>query len=202
MLHAIAFALAYAIGSILFGPVVARRRGIDLYAVGSGNPGATNVERAVGRGAALVVLGLDGAKGLLATLLAAVLCHGDAGPIAMAGTFAVIGHCFPLTAPSRGGKGVATAVFALLGSDVLAGIASIGVYLAVRRATRLGSVGSLAAVLVGTATVTIRTSSPLAIAAMVSMLLLVIGRHRDNIARLRRGEEPRTGEPAPDIEED
>ncbi|MDM7914140.1 MAG: glycerol-3-phosphate acyltransferase [Candidatus Eisenbacteria bacterium] len=97
MLVAVALALAYAVGSVLFGPLVARSRGVDLYAVGSGNPGATNVERALGRGPALVVLGLDGAKGLFATLLARLLCDGDEGAIASAGAVAVLGHCFPLT---------------------------------------------------------------------------------------------------------
>lgn len=199
---AIASAFGFALGSILFGPIVARRRGVDLYAVGSGNPGATNVERALGRGSALLVLGLDAAKGTVACLLSVPLFGWDESAITLAGLAAVVGHCFPFGAPSRGGKGVATAVGALAGTDLLSGLAAAAVYLAVRRVTRIGSVGSLAAILVGTSSAAFRAESQLAIGALVAMLVLVVVRHHDNLRRLLRGEEPRIGGPAPDIDED
>lgn len=181
--------------------MIARRHGVDLYRVGSGNPGATNVERAVGRGAALVVLGLDGAKGLLATLVAAV-AGGDGATIAAAGAFAVLGHVVPARAPTKGGKGVATAAGALLGFDPVAGLATAGVYLAARRISRYGSVGSLAGVAVGVLAACLRTGQQVATIALLGMLGLVVVRHAENLRRLARGDEPRIGDPAPDLDED
>lgn len=199
---AIACALAYAVGSFLFGPILARRRGVDLYAIGSGNPGATNVERALGRRAGITVLALDAAKGAAAVALARLLgLPDDAGP-AMAGASAVLGHCFPITAPSRGGKGVATAVGVIAALEPLAGIAAAGVYLAARRISRYASVGSLAAIAVGVTVAALRAHSPIAQAALVAIAALIVARHGANLGRLLRGEEPRVGTPAPDLEED
>lgn len=198
----VALALAYLAGSVLFGPLVARRAGVDLHEAGSGNPGATNVERLVGRRAALTVLVLDAAKGAIVVALAR-LPYGSIGALPDPSWFAlavVAGHCMPATAPTRGGKGVATALGALSALDGLAGLVFVLGYASARRASGYGSVGSLVAVGAALGTVALRTpGSPL---ALLGLGALVLVRHGDNLGRLVRGEEPRAGSPPPDLDEE
>ena len=143
----LACAAAYLLGAIPFGVLitllVAKR---DVREVGSGNIGATNVARAAGRGAAVVTLLLDAAKGALPAYLGLHFF----GPLggALLGGSAFFGHVFPIYLGFRGGKGVATAlgVFAVLAPTVaLIGLATYGVVFAL---TRVSAVGSLTALLV------------------------------------------------------
>ena len=138
-----AVAFGYLLGSVPFAHLLARRRGIDLREVGSGNVGATNVLRTSGARQAVLVLCLDAAKGAIAVLVAAALTTGPATPVA-AGLAAVIGHIYPPWLGFRGGKGVATAVgvFAVLAPLALA-IGCAAFVLAVW-VTRYISVGSMA----------------------------------------------------------
>jgi len=174
--------VAFAAGSIPFGVIVARRRGIDIRAHGSGNIGATNVTRVLGTGAGLVVLALDAAKGALPVALA---LHADASDwvLAATGGAAILGHCFSPLLGGRGGKGVATA-FGVFG--VLAPIGSaiaVIVFAAVARVSRVPALGSLAGV-VAIAALMIRSGdAPRATLAAATALLLVYT-HRTNLAKL------------------
>src|SRR5688500_11562142 len=116
MIEAAAVVGSYLAGSIPFGLVVARARGVDIRAVGSKNIGATNVARALGKKLGALVLFLDALKGLLPTLVARHALHLDDNLVALVGLAAILGHVFPVWLRFRGGKGVATAlgVFAAL----------------------------------------------------------------------------------------
>jgi len=200
----VVYLLAYLLGGILFGPLIARRAGIDLYEGGSGNPGATNVERLVGHRAALLVLGLDAAKGALAVALHAVATPttpevGDRFGVAFA---VVLGHCAPAFAPTRGGKGVATALGAITVLDPVGGAIFVVGYLSARKASGFGSVGSLVGVALASLRVALANSSDGDVGMLGALVALVFVRHADNLARLVRGEEPRSGGAPPDVEED
>src|SRR3954466_10974522 len=100
--------VSYLIGSIPFGYLIARMRGVDIFGAGGGNIGATNVGRVLGRKFGLLVFALDFLKGAVPTL-AARLWEGRAGELSVAvGLAAVLGHMFPVYLRLRGGKGVAT----------------------------------------------------------------------------------------------
>lgn len=198
----VAALLAHLVGGILFGPIVARRAGVDLRAAGSGNPGATNVERLVGPRAALIVLGLDAAKGAIAVAIAAWVSSSSGlgitrGWVALA---VVLGHCFPITAFTGGGKGVATALGAMLALEPRAAIAFVLTYGLVRRVSGYASVGSLAAVGCGTAIAS--AFSPMDALPLLTLALLVGVRHAENLRRLARGEEPKVSAVPVDLDED
>ncbi|HWV38436.1 MAG TPA: glycerol-3-phosphate 1-O-acyltransferase PlsY [Vulgatibacter sp.] len=183
---------AYLLGSIPFGLVIAKAWArTDVRRIGSGNIGATNVARAAGKGAALVVLALDAGKGLGPTLLAARLLGPDeAWSVASVGLAAFAGHCFPPWLGFRGGKGVATALGVSFAIAPLAALAGAIVYAAVYLGTRLSSLGSLcaAAATAGLSFVTAPGAFAWSVLAMVSV---IFARHRANIGRLVRGVEPK-----------
>lgn len=188
----------YLIGSVSFAVVVSRARGVDIYRVGSGNPGTANVARSMGWWAAGVVLLGDAAKGAVA----AGLGWAVAGSVAVgfaAGLAAVAGHCFPLWHLFRGGKGVATGggVMMVLAPLVLLGLMVVWAVLA--RLTRVSSVGSLTAVVLAVPGLAIAGETGWPLVWVGLMALLIVARHHSNIARLVRGEEHglgRDGEPA------
>ncbi len=182
---------AYLVGSISTGLLLARSRGVDLRNVGSGNVGATNVGRALGKRAGRLVLALDAAKGALPALAARWTLGADDPWTAATGAAAAFGHCFPIWHRFQGGKGAATSAGVLLVLCPPAGVAAAGTYVGLERLSRRASVGSLGGALVGA----IVTSAALGPASprtwMAGALLgLVVLRHRDNIVRLWRGEEP------------
>jgi acyl phosphate:glycerol-3-phosphate acyltransferase len=183
---------AFAVGSFPTGIIVARLRGVDLRKVGSGNIGATNVGRAMGKTWAALVLVVDALKGYGPTALAA---HLGVPPLAVAAVAitAVLGHMFSIFLKGRGGKGVATSLGAALALAPLAALACAAVYAVVFALVRISSVGSLSAVLAFPAALALlgdRQPPHYAFAAV--MAILVIARHKDNIRRLARGEEHRT----------
>ena len=189
----IAVVAAYLIGSIPFAVLLSRRHGIDVRHVGSGNPGATNVLRAVGARAAIVTLFLDAAKGAGAVLIARQLSDAAVVPL-LAALASIIGHVCPVWIGFRGGKGVATAAgaFGVLAPLAL-GIALIAFVLIVWL-TRFVSLGSIVAavILVGALIV---TSAPLVVTggAAIAALVIIVG-HRENVARLMAGTEHRLGQ--------
>ena len=117
-------------------------KGVDLRTVGSGNIGATNVARALGKGWAIAVLLGDAAKGFVPVWLGRRLGF-SAAPIAIAGLSAIVGHMFTLFLRGRGGKGVATSLGVALALSPMAALLGFGVYVVVFAATRLSSLGSL-----------------------------------------------------------
>lgn len=186
---------AYLLGSVSFGLAVARHKGVDLRGVGSGNVGATNVGRALGKPLGRVVLVLDALKGAVAAL-AAVLLFGAAAPwTAAAGIAAVAGHIWPLWHGLRGGKGAATGLGALCVVVPVAGAMAGLTYVLAKKASRRASVGSLLGALCGVAaTLAWEWWSTGELTARSCMALvvfaLVVGAHADNLARLARGQEP------------
>jgi glycerol-3-phosphate acyltransferase PlsY len=179
---------AFAIGSIPTGVIVARGRGVDLRQVGSGNIGATNVGRALGKRWAIFVLVADAVKGYLP----AALAQRWLPPMAVAAVAiaAILGHMFSVFLKGRGGKGVATSLGAALAIAPIAALCCAGLYLLLYALFRISSVGSLVSV----------AAFPLTLWATgdrqrahyyfaVAMAALVIARHKDNLRRLARGQE-------------
>ena len=189
----IAVVAGYLIGSIPFALLLARRHGIDVRRVGSGNVGATNVLRTVGARAALVTVLLDVAKGTMAVVVAQQLADAPVVPV-LGALAAIVGHVWPVWLGFRGGKGVATAAgaFAVL-APVAFSVAVVAFGLTVWL-TRFVSLGSIVAALalVG---VLLVTRSPLILTAGATIAaLVIIAGHRDNMARLMKGTEHRLGQ--------
>jgi glycerol-3-phosphate acyltransferase PlsY len=180
----------YLIGSIPFGLLLTKAAGLgDIRQVGSGNIGATNVLRTGRKGLAAATLLLDLLKGAVAVLVGAALIDGG-GP--MAGAMAFIGHCYPIWLRFAGGKGVATMMGVVTAMYWPAGIVFAAVWLGALFGTKWSSVGGMAAAV----------SAPIAMWAFgridllpvsLALALIVLWRHRANIARLMKGEEPKVG---------
>lgn len=182
--------LAYLLGSVSFGLLITRfHSGVDIRRSGSGNIGATNVVRTVGKVAGGLTLLGDGAKGLVAVLLAQA--WGSAVLVtAAAALAAVLGHMFPLYHRFRGGKGVATALGVLLPTMPWPLIGGLVVWVGVVAIWRYVSAGSmLAALVVPVLAVLLAYPLPLVSAASI-IALLVLYKHRSNLQRLVQGIEP------------
>ena len=181
-------ALAYLIGSIPFGIVVSRLfRLPDPRSIGSGNIGATNVLRSGSKFAALLTVLLDGAKGLVAVLIAKAFFAFDAAQVA--GLFAFIGHIFPVWLSFKGGKGVATLLGTLIGFHGLLGLIALGSWLLTYFVFRISSLSALMSALV-TPVVALLIGFGNAFVVLVLMSALLIWRHKENIKRLQNGTEP------------
>lgn len=188
---------AYLLGSVQPGLLLVRlvmRR--DVREVGSGKTGMTNVMRAAGKKAGVLVFVLDVAKGVLPVLVAASVSD-DAWLEAATATVVVVGHVFPVFAGFRGGRGVATGVgaaSALLPWAGVAGIVFVPVVLLTRYVS-LGSILGVAAVFAGfvVAMVAYDLPTPHFVFALI-IGPLIVGMHRDNIVRLLRGAERRIGQ--------
>ena len=187
---------AYLLGSIPFSFLVARLFGVrDVRKVGSGNVGATNVMRAAGRLPGLIAFALDAGKGALAVALA---LRSDASGVlaALAAAGVVVGHVFPLWLGFQGGKGVATGAGAFAPVTPLASLLAVATFAAVLALTRYVSAASIAGALALSALL-FGLGAPPPVARMgVLLALLIVLKHRDNIARLRNGSERRIGERA------
>lgn len=187
---ALALALGYLIGGALFGVIVPKMSGVDIYAVGSGNPGTANVARTIGRRrAALTVVG-DIGKGAAAAAIGAGLGSGEAIAYA-AGFAAVAGHCFPFWRPRGGGKGVATAIGVFLVATPWLGLGSLILWSVQLAITKVASAGSI-----GLAVAWVPVNAALGergwqLAWTAAIAALVLGRHHENIRRLAAGTERR-----------
>jgi acyl phosphate:glycerol-3-phosphate acyltransferase len=201
---ALVVALAYLLGSIPTGLLVARMRGVDLLAKGSGKTGATNTMNAVGIGAAAVVLIVDLVKGALAVLLAYILWWEQnlwlAVAVACVGAAAILGHNYSvlvrlISGRWGGGRGIVPALGAMLMLHPLVVLAAIVLGLLGILRTRLMVIGAVAgtigAVVVAVILVAISELSPLALPAIIVWALLVILGFRDNLQRLSQGAEPK-----------
>jgi glycerol-3-phosphate acyltransferase PlsY len=197
VLRLVAAALAaYIAGSIPFGYMAGRLRGIDLRTVGSGNVGTTNVYRALGGRMAILIFVLDAAKGLVGARLIPLLAGADAAPAYLGlvcGIAVILGSVGSIFMGFRGGKGVATAVGVFLGLEPLATAICLGLWALLVASTRYVSVGSIAgAVALPILIAVIRggqaaRASSLYLALSVSAIVIV--RHRSNIRRLIDGSE-------------
>ncbi len=184
---------AYLLGSVASAIVVARLLGLpDPRTVGSRNPGATNVLRTGGRGAAALTLAGDMLKGLVPPL-AALALDGRPAVAAAAAVAAFLGHLYPVFFGFRGGKGVATTLGALLGLSWPAGLATVATWLAVAAAFRYSSLAAIVAALLAPGWVWWLAREPAYVAAAAVMAVLLLWRHRGNMARLLAGTEDRIG---------
>lgn len=190
-LIAVAGLLGYVLGSVAFGPLVARAMGLgDLRGIGSGNIGATNVLRTGSKGAAALTLSLDGAKGAVAVGVGWAVAGADAAQAA--GLAAFLGHIFPVFLAFKGGKGVATWLGVALALAWPVGLAACALWAAVFAVTRISSLSALVAA-VCAPVVALVTGQGAALAVLVAMAALIFWSHRANISRLLAGAEPRFG---------
>ncbi|MBN8847755.1 MAG: glycerol-3-phosphate acyltransferase [Sphingomonas sp. 67-36] len=185
-----ALLIGYLLGSIPFGVILTRMFGAgDLRAIGSGNIGATNVLRTGRKGLAAATLLLDMAKGFAAVTIVERMFPGNAA-LAAAGAF--FGHCYPVWLAFRGGKGVATLMGVVLALHWELGLVYAVVWLGLLAVLRVSSLAGMAAAI----------AAPVAAAAfgwfdivplLIALTLVVLWKHRANIARLVEGTEPRVG---------
>ena len=184
----LAAAAGYLAGSVSTATIVASRRGVDLRTVGSGNPGATNVGRALGRRTGVVVALLDVVKGLLPAAAMGAVDH-RAGLVA--GVAAVLGHVTSPFLRGRGGRGVATAAGAVLGSHPLGALAVVAVWGVVVAASRWVALASISAAL-SVLVVALVVGEDVVWAACLAAVVVV--RHQPNLARrLERRRPPPLG---------
>ena len=184
--------LGYLLGSIPFGLVLTRAMNLgSLREIGSGNIGATNVLRTGSKGAAAATLLLDGAKGAIAALLARYLTGEDAAQAA--GLMAFLGHCYPVWLGFKGGKGVATFLGLLLALVWPVGLACCATWLLFAVLKRMSSYAAISAAASSTIWI-VMLGYPQFFVLGVILTLVVFWRHRDNIARIRAGTEPRIGQ--------
>lgn len=192
-------ALAYLLGSIPFGLVLTRMGGYgDIRKIGSGNIGATNVLRTGNKPLALLTLILDGGKGALAvglTFCAAKMFPDFVSPLALyaAGLFSILGHCFPVWLKFNGGKGVATTLGMFLALAPLTGIAACVTWLMMAALFRISSLAALMAMLSTPISAMVIYHDPKLAVVAAAVAALVWYRHKANIQRLLKGEEPKIG---------
>ncbi len=184
--------IGYLLGSIPFGMVLARVMGLgNLREIGSGNIGATNVLRTGNKTAAALTLLLDGGKGAVAVLLARAMAGEDAAQLAALSAF--LGHCYPVWIGFRGGKGVATFLGIFLALAWPVGLACCATWLVTALVTRVSSKAAIMAAALSTGWMVVLGYGTGMLLAFV-LSLLVFWRHRDNIARIKAGTEPRIGQ--------
>ncbi len=184
--------IGYLLGSIPFGMILARAMGLgNLREIGSGNIGATNVLRTGSKKAAVLTLLLDGGKGALAVFLALMIAGEDAAQLA--GLMAFVGHCFPVWLRFKGGKGVATFLGLMLALSWQVGLACCATWLVIALVTRYSSFAALMAASLSTLWIVILNQGQIFFAGVI-LTLLIFYRHKDNIARLKAGTEPRIGQ--------
>ncbi len=182
--------LAYLLGSIPFGVLLARLQKVDLRTQGSGNIGATNVARVLGKKAGALTLLGDLAKGMLAVALADRLL-GDPAWVALAGLMALLGHLHSVFLGFRGGKGVATGLGIFLYLMPVAAGLSVTVFALALMASGFVSIGSIAAALFLPVAGVFQKAPPATLGLALVSAALIIFKHRDNISRLFAGTEAR-----------
>lgn len=205
MSYLVGLVASYLLGSVPFGFLIAKAKGVDIRTVGSGNIGATNVFRTLGKGPGVLTFALDFCKGLVPVLLLSRWAAAAGGGVGegnmpylqlLCGAGAMLGHSFPVFLGFRGGKGVATGVGLAMGmAPVVAGIA-LGIWIVVFLAGRYVSLASIIAALAVAGMVWCpRLLEPDRLHVVPTILtvlcLLIVARHRGNIARLFAGTENR-----------
>lgn len=187
----IAIIVCYFLGSVPFGYLIAKRfEGIDIREHGSGNPGATNVYRIIGKKAGLATLALDILKGFLPLVLVRLLFPREAGTAVLCGLAAIAGHNWSPFLNFKGGKGVATSAGVFLAILPLPTLVALGVFALAAGWSKHVSLGSVAA-----ATALLLVTFALSHVTIYKFAALVVGiaivvKHIPNIKRLLRGEEP------------
>jgi glycerol-3-phosphate acyltransferase PlsY len=192
---------SYLLGSIPFGYLAGRLCGVDLRSQGSGNIGATNALRVLGKKWGYAVFLGDFLKGLIPVLLALQWGHAagvvpGTAPGALAGFCSLIGHSFPVWLGFKGGKGIATSGGVIVGLfGIGAFLICLGAWLLLFTTTRYVSIASIGGAIALPSVVAVlfamHRTDWLALAVSVAMCVLAVWRHRSNIMRLRNGTESR-----------
>ncbi len=187
---------SYLVGSISFAIVVSRLRGLnDPRTFGSGNPGATNVLRSGDKVAAALTLLGDALKGWVVVALTAAIAlqvlpaHLQMGAVAIAAFAVFLGHLFPLYFRFQGGKGVATAFGVLLALDAMLGLLVGLIWLVVAKVGRVSSVAALSAAAAAPIITLWRHDLGVMFWSVLGIAVLLVIRHKSNIAKLLKGEE-------------
>ena len=183
---------AYVLGSVPTGYLMGAWMGVDVRAVGSGNIGATNVARVVGKRQGILTLATDVAKGLIPVIAAFQFGFAPAAA-ALVGTAAFLGHLYPVFLKFRGGKGVATALGVYAGLAPMVSLVLIVIFAAVALASRIVSLGSMVAALAAPVILWFFSYPPPVIGLSALIAAMIILRHRGNLRRLFAGTEPRFG---------
>ncbi len=184
--------LGYLFGSIPFGLILTRAAGLgDIREIGSGNIGATNVLRTGNRPIAAATLVLDALKAVVPILIARHFWGEDAARVAALGAF--LGHCFPVWLGFKGGKGVAVMIGSLLALHWPVGLIFCAVWLLIALTRKMSSLAALTAAATAPIFAYVLASERLAI-VVLGLALLLFFQHRENIARLLKGTEPKIGD--------
>jgi glycerol-3-phosphate acyltransferase PlsY len=195
--------LAYLLGSIPTGYVAGRIAGVDIRKVGSGNIGATNVTRVLGKRFGYPVFVVDFAKGLAAVIVGMMIANtAQSTPKfvdlcgAIAAIFSVIGHSYPIWLGFKGGKGVATSLGSLFGLNWFAATVACVVWIVAFQVTRYVSLSSIAAAIALPVTVATmlylkQLQTPILFYFVLLLAAIIVVRHRSNLSRLLKGTEPR-----------
>ena len=187
MTAALAVVAAYVLGTFPSAILIARANGIDIAKFGSGNPGASNVTRALGWRKGAWVYGLDALKGALAAGLGLWI---DGRPLAyLCGAVAIIGHMFPATRGFRGGKGVATGSGVLFVLYPIIAPLGVAVWWVVTKVTGKAAVGSVVAVALVPIALLVDGAPAWEFAAAAGVCALIVLKHAGNIMRMIRREE-------------
>lgn len=181
-----AIVVSYAIGTIPSAIVVARAKGIDITTFGSGNPGASNVARAIGWKYGIIVFAIDAAKGALP----AIAALGHRPTAYLCGAAAIFGHIFPLNRKLKGGKGIATGAGVLLALHPPVMLICAAVWIATMKLTKKASVASIVVIPLVMALLVIFGKPAWEIFAFIGIGALIEIRHISNIKRLLSGSEP------------
>ena len=183
--------IAYVLGTFPSAVLIARANGIDISTFGSGNPGASNVTRALGWRVGIWVYALDAGKGALATGLGLAI---DGRPAAYwCGAAAVIGHMFPVFRRFHGGKGVATGSGVLLIVQPILAPLGLGLWWIATKVTGKAAIGSLVALALVPVGLIVLEKPAWEFLAVAGLCALILLKHAGNIIRLTRGEEHSLG---------
>jgi len=181
---------AYLLGSVPTGYILGSWAGIDVRKAGSGNIGATNVARLVGKGAGTLTLIADAAKGFIPVFVASLLGF-RAEALALTGAAAFLGHLYPVFLKFHGGKGVATALGVFLGVAPWATVLLAAIFAAAAFASRTVSLSAMIAAAAAPLALWFFSYPPVLIGMSAFLAVLIICRHRANIRRLIAGTEPK-----------
>lgn len=192
MIYAVSALLGYFLGSIPFGLVLCKMAGYgDIRKIGSGNIGATNVLRTGNKPLALATLLLDSGKGAIAVILSIIFVNFEAAMLA--GFFALLGHCYPVWLKFKGGKGVATTLGTLIALVPTLGGIACSIWFLSALAFRISSLSALIAVGLTPIIAHYLYNDPNLSGFCAAITALVYLKHRENIKRIFKGNEPKIG---------
>lgn len=184
---------SFLMGSIPVGLIVAKLKGVDLRKVGSGNIGATNVLRAMGKRPALITLAGDMLKGIIPVFISGYILD-DPLYSGIVGLAAILGHDFSIFLKFRGGKGVATSIGVILAYSPLVSVLTVLVWIIVVFMTRYSSMGAIVSFMLLPLNIYVFDYSNERFLISIFITLLILFKHRENIGRLLSGREPKIGE--------